>query len=130
VVARRRLERELGAKSILLKESNDHDTLWLAVGLVLDDLGMTSESGTSSMVTQVISVRDRARRMVRQVLHLSVQRSFAIACSHYEKIDLQAMSQGFAPGYDDAELDQIEEEVAPLMQVLAASMEEEVVFKE
>jgi hypothetical protein len=24
------------------------------------------------------------------------------------------MSQGFAPGYDDTELDQIEEEVAPL----------------
>jgi hypothetical protein len=39
------------------------------------------------------------------------------------------MSQGFVLGYDDAELDQIEEEVAPLAQVLAASMEEEIVLK-
>jgi hypothetical protein len=39
------------------------------------------------------------------------------------------MSQGFAPGYDDAKLDQIEEEVAPLVQVLAASMEEKIVLK-
>jgi hypothetical protein len=52
-----------------------------------------------------------------------------ITCSHYENIDLQAMSQGFAPGYDDAELDQIEEKVAPLAQVLAANMEEDVVPK-
>jgi hypothetical protein len=39
------------------------------------------------------------------------------------------MSQGFTPGYDDAELDQIEEEVAPLVQVLAASMEEDIMLK-
>jgi hypothetical protein len=38
-------------KSTLLKEFNDHDTLRFAVGLVLDDLGMTSELGTSSIVT-------------------------------------------------------------------------------
>jgi hypothetical protein len=30
------------------------------------------------------------------------------------------MSQGFTPGYDDVELDQIEEEVPPLAKVLAA----------
>jgi hypothetical protein len=50
-------------------------------------------------------------------LHFSVQWSFTIAHSHYESIDLQAMSQGFAPCYDDAELDLIEEEVGPLAQV-------------
>jgi hypothetical protein len=55
---------------------------------------------------------------------------FAIARPHFENINLQAMSQGFTPGYDDAELDQIKEEVAPLAQVFAASMEEEVVSKE
>jgi hypothetical protein len=52
--------------------------------------------------------------MARWALHLGVQRRFAIAHSRYENIDLQAMSQGFTPGYDDAEMDQIEEEVAPL----------------
>jgi hypothetical protein len=39
------------------------------------------------------------------------------------------MSQGFAPGYDNAELDQIVEEVASLAQVLAANIEEEIVLK-
>jgi hypothetical protein len=48
---------------------------------------------------------DQARGMARQTLHLGMQRSFAIEHSHYENINLQAMSQGFAPGYDNAELD-------------------------
>jgi hypothetical protein len=102
----------------------------LAVGLVLDDLGMTSEEGSSSNATQVVIVMGQARGMARRALHLGVQLSFAIARSHYENIDVQVMSQGFGPGYDDAELDQIEEEVAPLTYVLAASMEEEVISKE
>ena len=36
-----------------------------------------------------------------------------IAYSHYENIDLAMMSQGFALVYTDAELDDIEKEVAP-----------------
>jgi hypothetical protein len=39
------------------------------------------------------------------------------------------MSQGFAPSYNDTKLDQIEEEVAPLAQVLAANMVEEIILK-
>jgi hypothetical protein len=54
---------------------------------------------------------NRAYGMARQALHLCV--SFVIVRSHYVNIDLQAMSQGFMPDYDDAELDQIEEELAP-----------------
>jgi hypothetical protein len=77
----------------------------------------------------VVNVADRARGMAKRALHLGVQRSFVIGRCHYENIELQAMSQGFAPGYDDAELDQIEEEVAPLVQVLATSMEEDTVLK-
>jgi hypothetical protein len=33
--------------------------------------------------------------------------SFAIACSHYANIDLAAMSQGYASGYTDTQLDKI-----------------------
>ena len=51
--------------------------------------------------------------MARGVLRFGVHRSFAIARSHYENIDLATMSQGFAPIYTDTELDVIEEEVAP-----------------
>ena len=51
--------------------------------------------------------------MARGVLHFGIHRSFAIARSHYENINLATMSQGFAPVYTDAELDDIEKEVAP-----------------
>ena len=50
-----------------------------------------------------------------------------IACSHYgDNIDLETMSLGFAPGYTDAELDEIEAAVAPLSQDLADKMEDTV----
>ena len=52
--------------------------------------------------------------MARDALRFSVHRSFAIARSHYENIDLETMSQGFALGYSNAELEDIEKEVAPL----------------
>jgi hypothetical protein len=114
VVARRRLEKKLSeANATLHKESSEHNTLRTAVGLVLNDFEVPSEPGTSSLAVQVANVTDRARGMAKRALHLGVQRSFAIARSHYKNIDLQAMSQGFTPGYDDTELVQIEEEVAP-----------------
>jgi hypothetical protein len=110
-------------------ESGEHDTLQTAVGLVLNNFEMTSEPGESSLVVQVVNVVDWARGMVKRALHLGVQRSFAIARSHYENIDLQMMSEGFAPGYDDTKLDKIQEEVAPIAQVLAANVEEEIILK-
>jgi hypothetical protein len=36
--------------------------------------------------------------MAKRMLHLGMQRSFMITRSHYENIDLQAISHGFAPG--------------------------------
>ena len=62
----------------------------------------------------VIQITDRAREMVREALRFGVHRSFMIACSHYENIDLATMSQGFTPGYTEAELEEIEGSVAPL----------------
>jgi len=45
--------------------------------------------------------------MVRDILCFGVHWSFMIAHSHYEHIDLEMMSQGFAIGYSDAELEDI-----------------------
>ena len=56
---------------------------------------------------------DQACDMARDSLHFGVHRSFTITRSHYENINLATMSQGFAPIYTNAELDVIEEEVAP-----------------
>ena len=57
---------------------------------------------------------DRACEIARDALRFGVHRSFAITHSHYENIDLAMMSQGFAPGYSNTELEDIEKEVAPL----------------
>lgn len=54
--------------------------------------------------------------------------SACISRSFYEGINLEWMSQGFAAGYTEAELDEIEEQPAPFARVLAATYQEEVVF--
>ena len=51
--------------------------------------------------------------MARGALRFGVHLSFMIARSHYDNIDLATMSQGFVSIYTDAELDDIEKEVAP-----------------
>ena len=43
------------------------------------------------------------------MLCFGVQQLLVIARSHYENIDLAAMSQGFAPDYNDDELEWTEE---------------------
>ena len=70
---------------------------------------------------------DRACEIVRDALRFGVDRSFAIAHSHYENINLAMMSQGFTPVYTDAELDDIEKEVAPLAHNLSAKIEDEII---
>jgi hypothetical protein len=44
-----------------------------------------------------------------------MNRAFAIACSHYAaSINLEVMSQGYAPGYEDNDLEKMEDDVAHL----------------
>ena len=66
----------------------------------------------SSLAVHVVRIMDWAREMARDALRFGVHQSFTIARSHYENIDLATMSQGFAPGYSEAELEDIEKEVA------------------
>jgi len=110
------LEKELNeVKDTLLKESDEHDNLCVAVQLVHDELELAPEQETSSLVVRATRIMDQARDMARGVLRFGVHRSFAIAYSHYENIDLATMSQGFTPVYIDVELDniEIEDEIIP-----------------
>ena len=119
------LEKELDeVKASLLKESDEHDTLHIAVQLVCDDLKLAPEQETSSFAVLAARITDRVHEVVREALCFGVHRSFAIARSHYENIDLATMSQGFAPGYSDVELENIEKEVAPLAQDLPTEIED------
>jgi len=74
-----------------------------------------------------IQIMDRAHEIVRDGLHFGVHRSFAIAHSHYKNIDLATMSQGFTPVYSNAKLEDIEKEVAPLVQDLSTKIEDEII---
>ena len=66
------------------------------------------------------------RALAREALYTGIHHAFAIACSHYINIDLSVISEGFAPGYTDAELDEIEKEAAPPAQDLAEKVREEI----
>ncbi|KAG2570849.1 hypothetical protein PVAP13_7KG019809 [Panicum virgatum] len=81
----------------------------MAVKLVLEDLRAPAGEGTSQLVPQLLQSVHGARDEVKRALHFGVQCSFAIARTHYVNIDLQEMSWGLVPGYDDAELDQIKD---------------------
>ena len=65
--------------------------------------------------------------MARGMLCFGIHRSFAIARSHYENIDLATMSQGFVTVYTNAELHDIKKEVAPLAHDLSAKIEDEII---
>jgi hypothetical protein len=112
------------ASKNLEAESSEHDSLRTTIGLVMDDLGMTSPQGTNSLVVCALSITDRACELARDALQLSVQWAFAVARTHYESIDL--MSKGFMPGYTDDQMDDIEEKVVPLARSLVEGMEEEI----
>ena len=122
------LEKELDeVKASLLKESDEHDSLRVAVQLIFDNLELAPEQEMSSYMVCAIQIMDRACEIARDALCFGIHRSFAIARSHYENIDLATMSQGFALVYTDTELDDIEKEVAPLAHDLSAKIEDEII---
>ena len=58
---------------------------------------------------------------------LGITQAFAVAHSHYaQEINLGVMSQGFAPVYEDTELDEMEKAVTPLARNLANRLKETV----
>ena len=101
----------------LPSKGDDHDVLRTAVGLVFDDLRVALAVETSSLA------------LAREVLHTGVHRAFTIAHSHYIDIDLPMIIEGFAPGYTDAELDEIQKEAEPPARDLEKKFEEEILPK-
>ena len=67
--------------------------------------------------------------LAREALHTDIHCALAVARSHYIDIDLSMISEGFASGYTDAELDEIEKEAEPLAPDLAEKFKEEILPK-
>jgi hypothetical protein len=64
---------------------------------------------------------------VKEALHLGMQRAFIVFRSHYQKIDLVALSNGYIISPNE-ELDAIDEEVLEPVMILAAKFKEEVIL--
>ena len=97
--------------------------------MVFDDIGVTLAAETSSLAVWVTQISDRACALARKALYTGAHCAFAIARSHYINIDQPVISEGFAPGYTDVELDEIEKEAAPPAQDLAEKVGEEILPK-
>ena len=96
-------------------ETDEHDLLRAALGVVCDDLQVVKLEGTSSLAARAIEITARVRQLERNVLLTGVNKSFMIACSHCgDSIDLEAMSHGYEPGYEARELEEMESAVASL----------------
>ena len=66
-------------------------------------------------------------QLEEDAFHVGITQAFVVTHSHYDQeINLKVMSHGFAPIYDDDELDKMEKVVAPLVQNLADQLKQEV----
>ena len=103
------------AQRSLQAESDEHDLLRAALGVVCDDLEVAWSERTSSLAACAIGIMAQVRQLEGEALCTGITQAFVIARSHYaDSIDLETMSLGFAPGYEASELDEIEMAVAPL----------------
>ena len=115
------------ARGLLQVESDQHDLLCSTVLAVCDDLQVAQEEGTSSLMTRATSITARVDQLEEDSFHAGITQAFAVARSHYDReINLEVMSHGFTPIYEDPELDEIEKAVAPLAWNLANRLKEEV----
>ena len=81
-------------------------------------------------MARAADIMARVRQLEKEALHTGITQTFAIAHSHYDdNIDYEAMSLGFAPGYEPSELDTVEAMVTPFVETLASRIEDMVLPK-
>ena len=96
-------------------KSDELGILSATLGVVYDDLQVVRLEGTSSLAARAVEIMARVHQLKRNALCVGVNQSSAIAHSHYgDIIDLEAMSHGYAPGYEVHKLEEMEKAVAPL----------------
>jgi hypothetical protein len=101
----------LSVREALKTEQHEHSELRADIGLVCDALGAVQvRLGMISMRIHLGVAFERARTQVKELLHLGMWRALAVFRSHYQKIDLEALSEGYVD-IPKEELDAIDEEV-------------------
>ena len=95
--------------------------------MVIDALRVAQLVETSSLAARATGITMRVGQLEEDAFHVVITQAFVVAHSYYDReINLEVMSHGFAPVYEDAELDEMEKAVAPLAQNLVNRLKEEV----
>ena len=82
---------------------------------------------TSSLMACAASITARVGQLEADAFYTGITQAFVVARSHYDwEINLEVMSHGFVPVYDDDELEEMEKAVAPLARNLENRLKEEV----
>jgi len=123
-----KLDKELTeVRGILQTESDEHDLLQTAIRVVIDALRVAQPVQTSLLAARAAGITAWVGQLEEDAFHARITQAFAVACSHYDReINLEVMSQGFAPIYEDPELDEFEKAVTPLAWNLADRLKETV----
>ena len=78
-------------------------------------------------MTRAAGITARVGQLEEDAFHARITQAFAVTHSHYDQeINLEVMSQGFTPIYEDDELDEMEKAVTPLARDLANRLKESV----
>ena len=88
-------------------------------------LGVPAPTSAVELVQGVEGMPQRVHAMGVASLRYGVLQTLAIARSHYENINLDALSQGFPAEYTDEELDGLEREAAPFATALSDGMKDD-----
>ena len=83
--------------------------------MLFDDLGVAQPEETSSLAAHAAGITARVGQLEEYAFQAGITQAFTIARSHYDQeINLEVMSLGFMPGYENSELDEIEKAVTPI----------------
>ena len=114
-------------RGILQTESDEHDLLQAAVQVVIDALRVAQPVQTSSLMVRAVGITAWVGQLEEDAFHTGITQAFAGSRSHYDQeINLEVMSEGFAPIYEDPKLGEFEKAVSPLARNLADRLKEEV----
>lgn len=84
--------------------SLNHGNLPSVVGSAYDTLQVAQPEGTNELAARAVQIVGRVHELERHTLRAGVNRSFMIARSHYENIDLEWISLVYTLGYRDDKL--------------------------
>ena len=106
----------------LSQEAEEHGRLLVAVDALREYLEVPEPASAAELVQGVEGMPQRVHTMGVASLRYGARQTLAIARSHYENINLDALSHGFPADYTDEELDWFEQEAAPFAAALAEGM--------